>query len=84
MSPHPVGLEEVCDVVFERKQFSFTHDGKHDRYWEHMDNVFDRQAVRIAEAVAISALDGDKNRLDKHPLPRYIRYHRVGRITIKQ
>jgi len=52
--------EEVCDVVFERKQFSFTHDGKHDRYWEHMDNVFDRQAVRIAEAVAISALDGDK------------------------
>jgi spore germination cell wall hydrolase CwlJ-like protein len=51
--------DEVCEVVFERKQFSFTPDGKHDRYWEHMDNVFDRQAARIAEAVAISALDGD-------------------------
>jgi len=51
--------ETVCDVVFQRKQFSFTHDGLSDDYTKHTGNVFDRQAIDIAETIAKSTLKGD-------------------------
>lgn len=52
--------DTVCDVVFQNKQFSFTHDGMSDDYTKHTDNVFDRQAIDIAEAIASSTLNGDR------------------------
>ena len=41
--------DEICAVVFQHKQFSFTHDGKSDNYRKYTGNVFDRQAIDIAE-----------------------------------
>ena len=52
--------DTVCDVVFQRKQFSFTHDGLSDDYTKHTGNVFDRQAIDIAETIAKSTLKGDR------------------------
>ena len=51
--------DTVCEVVFQRKQFSFTHDGLSDDYTKHTGNVFDRQAIDIAETIAKSTLKGD-------------------------
>ena len=50
----------ICDVVFQHKQFSFTHDGKSDNYHKYNSNVFDRQAIDIAETIAKSAIKGDR------------------------
>jgi len=52
--------DTVCEVVFQHKQFSFTHDGLSDDYTKHTGNVFDRQAIDIAEVIAKSALKGDR------------------------
>ena len=52
--------DTVCDVVFQHKQFSFTHDGLSDDYTKHTGNVFDRQAIDIAETIAESTLKGDR------------------------
>tara|TARA_R110002167_G_scaffold18630_3_gene69536 strand:- start:1083 stop:1478 length:396 start_codon:yes stop_codon:yes gene_type:complete len=52
--------DTVCGVVFQKKQFSFTHDGLSDNFRKHTGNVFDRQAIDIAETIANSALKGDR------------------------
>ena len=52
--------DTVCEVVFQHKQFSFTHDGLSDDYTKHTGNVFDRQAIDIAETIAESTLKGDR------------------------
>ena len=52
--------DTVCEVVLQRKQFSFTHDGLSDDYTKHTGNVFDRQAIDIAETIAESTLKGDR------------------------
>ena len=52
--------DTVCDVVFQHKQFSFTHDGLSDDYTKHTGNIFDRQAIDIAETIAESTLKGDR------------------------
>ena len=40
--------DEICAVVFQPNQFSFTHDGKSDNYRKYTSNVGDRQAIGIA------------------------------------
>ena len=50
--------DNICDVVFQNKQFSFTHDGKSDKYWIYNTNVGDRQAIDIAQTVSMSVLKG--------------------------
>ena len=52
--------DTVCEVVFQHKQFSFTHDGLSDDYTKHTGNIFDRQAIDIAETIAESTLKGDR------------------------
>jgi spore germination cell wall hydrolase CwlJ-like protein len=36
--------DDICGVVYQDKQFSFTHDGKSDDYNKYSTNVGDRQA----------------------------------------
>lgn len=50
---------DICSVVFQERAFSFTHDGKSDRYWTYTDNYFDRKAIDTAEKIAISVINGD-------------------------
>ena len=50
----------VCGVVFQHKQFSFTHDGKSDDYGKYNTNIFDSQAIAIAEQIAKSAIKGQR------------------------
>ena len=52
--------DTICGVVFQKKQFSFTHDGKSDNYHKYNSNVGDRQAIDIAETIAKSVLKGDR------------------------
>ena len=79
--------DEICAVVFQHKQFSFTHDGKSDDYRKYNSNVFDRQAIDIAETIAKSVLKGDRIGLTSthyHTTsvsPYWAKsYHRDGRI----
>lgn len=79
--------DNICDVVFQPKQFSFTHDGKSDKYWIYDSNVGDRQAIDIAETVAKSVLKGDViNSTSTHYHATYVKpfwsqlYHLDGRI----
>lgn len=79
--------DDICSVVFQSKQFSFTHDGKSDDYRLYNTNVADRQAIDIAETIAKSVLKGDRIGLTStHYHATYIRpywanhYHRDGRI----
>ena len=59
--------DTVCDVVWQRKQFSWTHDGKSDRPRE-------EQAWRRAKWVAAVTLNDDDNSVDI--LPRTaLHYH---------
>jgi len=41
--------DNVCDVVWQRKQFSWTHDGK-------SDNPKDKKAWEIAQRIALFAM----------------------------
>jgi len=43
--------DTVCEVVFEDKQFSFTHDGKSDDMAEY-DTYFDREAQHMSKLIA--------------------------------
>lgn len=77
----------ICGVVFQHKQFSFTHDGKSDNYKRYNSNVGDRQAIGVAEAVAKSTMEGDRLGLTStHYHATYVspywtkQYHLDGRI----
>ena len=48
--------DTVCEVVFEPKQFSFTHDGMSDM--PRPDNAIDRRALKVIERIADEALAG--------------------------
>ena len=50
--------DNVCDVVFQRKQFSWTHDGKSDNPEEY-NTHFDREAWIVSKDVAIALLSGE-------------------------
>jgi len=49
----------VCDVVWEGKQFSWTHDGKHDDPTRM--SYLDRRAWKRIKELSISILDGSTN-----------------------
>ena len=79
--------DEICAVVFQPSQFSFTHDGKSDNYLKYTSNVGDRQAIAIAEEIAISVIKGDRLGLTStHYHATYVKpywlkqYHQDGRI----
>ena len=79
--------DDICGVVFQPKQFSFTHDGKSDKYWIYNTNVGDRQAIDIAETIAKSVIKGDRVGLTStHYHTTYVspywakKYHLDGRI----
>jgi spore germination cell wall hydrolase CwlJ-like protein len=42
----------ICDVVFQHRQFSFTHDGKSDRIDAYIDNIDDWKASVTAREIA--------------------------------
>ena len=48
--------DDVCDVVWQRKQFSWTHDGKHDNPVRM--SYLDRQAWKEIQVLAKEILDG--------------------------
>lgn len=50
--------DNVCDVVWQRKQFSWTHDGKHDDPSRH-NTHFDQQAWKDAQSIATQLLSLD-------------------------
>ena len=52
--------DNVCDVVFQTKQFSFTHDGKSDNYKKYASNKTEGQAIEVAETIAQEVLDGNR------------------------
>lgn len=43
--------DSICGVVFQNKQFSFTHDGR-------SDYMFERQPRKNAEKISVIALEG--------------------------
>ena len=49
--------DDVCKVVFQKKQFSFTHDGLSDRISRYTNNEIDRRAAVVAFAIAKDLLD---------------------------
>lgn len=49
---------DICSVVFQPSQFSFTHDGQSDNYRKYTSGVADRKAIRVAEEIAISVVGG--------------------------
>ena len=52
--------DTVCEVVFQRKQFSFTHDSLSDNYKGYDGNMFDSQAIVISEELAKSYIKGER------------------------
>ena len=79
--------DDICGVVYQDKQFSFTHDGKSDDYNKYSTNVGDRQAIDIAETIAKSVIKGDRlNLTSTHYHATYVspywtnHYHLDGRI----
>jgi spore germination cell wall hydrolase CwlJ-like protein len=79
--------DEICAVVFQPSQFSFTHDGKSDNYRKYTSNVGDRQAIGIAEEIAKSVIKGARLGLTStHYHATYVspywanHYHLDGRI----
>ena len=46
--------DNICDVVYQRKQFSFTHDGMSDNPLKYLTNNLERKAYETAKNVAIS------------------------------
>lgn len=62
--------DDVCSVVWQKKQFSWTHDGKHDdptRFKAHADRVAWREAQLLA--------DGLLNDEGENPLEGVTMYH---------
>ena len=79
--------DEICAVVFQPSQFSFTHDGKSDNYRKYTSDVADRQAIAIAEEIAVSTIKGARLGLTStHYHATYVKpywrkhYHLDGRI----
>ena len=51
--------DTVCEVVTQRKQYSFTHDGLSDDYTSFTSNDIDRRSIAMAEEIAKEVLEGD-------------------------
>ena len=50
----------ICEVVFQNKQFSFTHDGKSDNPLKYLHNDMEKRAYLIAKSVARGVVIGEK------------------------
>lgn len=61
----------ICEVVFQRKQFSWTHDGKKD---EPGKNILEQRAWQKAGEIADSVLDKWYNNA-KSPVENAIMFH---------
>jgi len=61
----------VCDVVYEKKAFSFTHDGKSDNMFKY-DTYYDQEAQAIAISIAYKAYYRGS------PITTATHYHAVG------
>ena len=79
--------DTICGVVYQRKQFSFTHDGLSDNYKGYDGNMFDSQAIVISEELAKSYIKGERLGLTStHYHATYVTpywtkvYHQDGRI----
>jgi len=48
--------DTVCAVVYQHKQFSYTHDGLSDDYRLYTSNPLERQAIVKSEAIAKETL----------------------------
>ena len=52
--------DTICGVVFQDKQFSFTHDGLSDKIDRYSNiNVIDWRAALVARAVALKVYEGE-------------------------
>lgn len=51
--------DDYCSVVYQRKQFSFTHDGKSDNPLKYLKNDLEKKAYKIAKNVAKHVDRGD-------------------------
>ena len=57
----------ICDVVFQDKQFSFTHDGASDHIHKYTDNPIDWRAALMARTVALEVFGrGDTSITSTH------------------
>lgn len=63
--------DNVCDVVYQRKQFSFTHDGMSDNPLKYLNNHLEKQAYQTAKDVALEVDLGNRIGLTS------THYHRV-------
>lgn len=63
--------DNICDVVYQRKQFSFTHDGMSDNPLKYMKNNLEKQAYKTAKDVALEVDLGNRIGLQS------THYHRV-------
>jgi spore germination cell wall hydrolase CwlJ-like protein len=77
----------ICDVVFQYKQFSFTHDGLSDRIESHIKNSIDWRAAIVARTVALEVYNrGDTSITSTHYHAASVRpywskkYDRDGRV----
>lgn len=50
----------ICDVVYQRKQFSFTHDGMSDNPLKYLTNNLEKQAYKTAKDVALEVDLGNR------------------------
>ena len=49
---------DICAVVMQKKQFSYTHDGLSDNPERHINNSIDAQAFEVAKIIAKELLTG--------------------------
>ena len=52
--------DTICGVVYQRKAFSFTHDGMSDDPSDYNNSILDVQAAVIAKEIARNTIRGDR------------------------
>lgn len=52
--------DNICDVVYQRKQFSFTHDGMSDNPRKYLKNNLEKQAYKTAKDIALEVDLGNR------------------------
>ena len=80
--------DTICGVVYQRRAFSFTHDGMSDDPSDYNNSILDVQAAVIAKEIARNTIRGDRLGLPStHYHATYIRrpywasmYYYDGRV----
>ena len=52
--------DTICGVVYQRKAFSFTHDGMSDDPSDYNNSILDVQAAVIAKEISRNTIRGDR------------------------